>query len=119
VRAIQNIFIQPILNLIGCLGMQIISDLHLHSKYSRATSKDLDIKNLEKWARVKGLNLLGTGDFTHPEWIKEIKSNLEEQDGILKTKTGMNFIMQTEVSLIYTDNNKGRRTVAWTSGDSD
>jgi uncharacterized protein (TIGR00375 family) len=90
--------------------MQIISDLHLHSKYSRATSKDLDIKNLEKWSRVKGLNLLGTGDFTHPKWVEELKSNLVEDDtGILKTKTGMNFVLQTEVSLVYTDNGKGRR----------
>ena len=90
--------------------MQIISDLHLHSKYSRATSKDLDIKNLEKWARIKGLNLLGTGDFTHPKWIEELKENLKEDNsGILKTKTGMNFILQTEVSLVYSDGGKGRR----------
>lgn len=90
--------------------MKIIADLHLHSKFSRATSKELDIKNLEKWARVKGLNLLGTGDFTHPKWIEEIKSNLtEENKGIFKTKTGMPFILQSEVSLIYTDAGKGRR----------
>ncbi|MBR9691554.1 DNA helicase UvrD [Candidatus Woesearchaeota archaeon] len=90
--------------------MQYIADLHLHSKYSRATSKQLDIPNLEKWARVKGLNLLGTSDFTHPKWIEEIKANLtEDETGILKTKTGMPFIMQTEVSLIYTDRDKGRR----------
>ncbi|MEE9525723.1 MAG: endonuclease Q family protein [Candidatus Woesearchaeota archaeon] len=90
--------------------MKYIADLHLHSKYSRATSKQLDIPNLEKWARVKGLNLLGTSDFTHPEWIKEIKANLTEDDtGILRTATGMPFVMQTEVSLIYTDRDKGRR----------
>jgi len=90
--------------------MKIISDLHLHSKYSRATSKQLDIANLEKWAKVKGLNLLGTGDFTHPEWIKELKSKLTDSgNGIFKTSGGMNFVLQTEVSLIYTDNGKGRR----------
>ena len=90
--------------------MEIIADLHLHSKYSRATSKQLDIDNLEKWAKVKGLNLLGTGDFTHPEWIKELKSKLTDNgNGIFKTKTGMPFILQTEVSLIYTDMGKGRR----------
>jgi len=88
----------------------IIADLHLHSKYSRATSKKLDIPNLEKWARIKGVDLLGTGDFTHPEWIKELKKNLTENGtGILKSKKGMNFILQTEVSLIYTDMGKGRR----------
>lgn len=92
--------------------MKIISDLHLHSKYSRATSKQLDIPNLEKWARVKGLNLLGTSDFTHPEWIKELKADLtEDETGILKSKGGMSFILQTEVSLIYTDMDKGRRVI--------
>jgi uncharacterized protein (TIGR00375 family) len=90
--------------------MKIFSDLHLHSKYSRATSKNLDIANLEKWAKVKGLNLLGTGDFTHPKWIQELKANLKDDGtGILKSKEGMNFVMQTEVSLIYTDMGKGRR----------
>ncbi|MFH1642368.1 MAG: endonuclease Q family protein [Nanoarchaeota archaeon] len=90
--------------------MQIISDLHMHSKYSRATSKDLDIDNLEKWAKIKGLNLLGTSDFTHPEWIKELKTKLtDDGTGIFRTKTGMGFILQTEVSLIYTDMGKGRR----------
>ncbi|MBW3016840.1 endonuclease Q family protein [Candidatus Woesearchaeota archaeon] len=90
--------------------MKIISDLHLHSKYARGTSKDLDVQNLEKWGRIKGLNLLGTGDFTHPEWIKELKAMLaDDGTGILKTKGGMNFVLQTEVSLIYTDEGKGRR----------
>lgn len=90
--------------------MDIIADLHLHSKYSRATSKQLDIENLEKWARIKGLNLLGTSDFTHPGWIKELKKNLtQDSTGILKTKTGMNFLLQTEISLIYTDLGRGRR----------
>ena len=90
--------------------MKVIADLHLHSKYSRATSKQLDIANLEKWAKVKGLNLLGTGDFTHPEWIKELKANISDDGtGILKSKGGMNFILQTEVSLIYSQGGKGRR----------
>ncbi|MBW2984079.1 endonuclease Q family protein [Candidatus Woesearchaeota archaeon] len=90
--------------------MKVTADLHLHSKYSRATSKQLDIVNLEKWAKVKGINLLGTGDFTHPEWIKELKANLSEDgSGILKTKNGFNFILQAEVSLIYSQGGKGRR----------
>ncbi|MCK4589677.1 MAG: DNA helicase UvrD [Nanoarchaeota archaeon] len=88
--------------------MQLITDLHIHSKYSRATSPTLDLQNLEKWAKLKGVHLLGTGDFTHPIWIKELKV-LEEQNGILKTKTGFPFIWQTEISLIYTQDNKGRR----------
>jgi len=90
--------------------MNITADLHVHGRYSRATSKQLSIQNLEKWAITKGVNLLGTGDFTHPEWIKEIKTNLSEiQEGILRTKTGFPFILQTEISLIYSQGGKGRR----------
>ncbi len=87
--------------------MQVISDLHIHSRFSRATSKDLTIPNLEKWAKVKGLNLIGTGDFCHPEWIKEIKQ-LEEDQGILKTSSGFPFILSNEICLMYTEG-KGRR----------
>jgi uncharacterized protein (TIGR00375 family) len=89
--------------------MKVISDLHIHSRFSRATSVKLDLLNLEKWARIKGVNLLGTGDFTHPKWIEEIKNNLTEDDGILKSKTGFNFIFQTEISNIFTQDGKGRR----------
>lgn len=90
--------------------MKIISDLHIHSRFSRATSKELNIENLERYAKIKGINLLGTGDFTHPEWIKELKDNLKEDgSGILKTKNGFPFILQTEISLIYSQENKGRR----------
>jgi uncharacterized protein (TIGR00375 family) len=90
--------------------MKIIADLHIHSKYSRATSKNLDLQNLEKYARIKGVNLLGTGDFTHPVWFKELKDNLtEDGSGILKSKTGFDFLLTVELSNIYTQNGKGRR----------
>lgn len=90
--------------------MELIADLQVHSKYSRATSKNLDLKNLEKYARIKGLNLLGTGDITHPKWLEELKSNLKEDDtGILKSESGFNFVLQGEVSNIYTQGGKGRR----------
>ena len=90
--------------------MNIIADFHIHSKYSRATSKDLTLENLEKYARIKGIDLLGTGDFTHPLWFKELKQNLlEDSSGILKSKTDFKFFLQTEISLIYTQDNKGRR----------
>ena len=92
--------------------MQIISDLHLHSKFSRATSKQLDIDNLEKWARVKGVDLLGTGDFTHPQWIEELKEQLEEKDDCLwyKDEKGeFPFLLSTELSFVYSKNEKGRR----------
>ena len=89
--------------------MKIIADLHIHGKYSRGCSKDLDLFSLEKWARIKGITLLGTGDFTHPLWYKHICENLTEENGILKSKTNFNFVLQTEISLIYTQDGKGRR----------
>ena len=90
--------------------MRIIADLHVHGRYSRATSQKLTIKNLEKFAVIKGVNLLGTGDFTHPLWIKELKTELiEDGSGVLRTKNGFPFILQTEVSLVYTQDNKGRK----------
>lgn len=90
--------------------MRVVVDAHIHSRFSRATSKQLDIGNLEKYGNIKGLNVLGTGDFTHPSWLSELKQNLREDGtGILKTRTGFNFILQTEVSLIYSQNNRTRK----------
>jgi uncharacterized protein (TIGR00375 family) len=83
--------------------MQVIADFHLHSKYSRATSKNMDIEGLSRGAKVKGLHLLGTGDFTHPFWLNELKQKLEEVGGTeLFTYRGMFFILTTEVSTIFT-----------------
>lgn len=90
--------------------MRIYSDLHIHSRFSRACSKSITIPNLEKFARLKGLNLLSTADFTQPLWLEELKSELKEDGtGILKTKTGFPFILSTELSNIYTQDGKGRR----------
>jgi uncharacterized protein (TIGR00375 family) len=90
--------------------MKVIAELHVHSRYARACSKDLNIKNLEKWSKVKGITLLGTGDFCHPEWIKELKSELKEDGtGILRTESGFPFILQNEISLMYSQGGKGRR----------
>ena len=90
--------------------MKIIADLQIHSRYARATSKDITIDNLEKWAKIKGLDLIGTGDFQHPLWRKEIDEKLKEDDkGILRTKSGFPFLWQTEISLMFSDN--GRRAV--------
>lgn len=90
--------------------MRIVSDLHIHSRFSRACSKQITIPNLEKYAKVKGVNLLGTGDFTHPSWLKELKESLKEDgSGILKTESGFSFILSTEVSNIYSQDGKGRR----------
>jgi len=91
--------------------MQLIADLHIHSRFSRACSKEITIQNLEKYARIKGVHLLGTGDFTHPKWVEEIKKNLKDEagEGVLTTKTGFPFICQTEVSLMYSQGGKSRK----------
>ena len=90
--------------------MKIFADLHMHSKYSRACSNDLTLENIEHWARKKGLGLVGTGDFTHPNWIKEIKKELKEDEkGIYRSKTGFPFVLQTELANIYTQDARGRK----------
>ena len=96
--------------------MEIIADLHMHSKYSRACSKDLDIPNMAKYARIKGINLMGTGDFQHPKWQQELKQHLtEDETGILRTKDNYPFMLTSELSLIYTQNGRGRKVhnVIW------
>lgn len=89
--------------------MQIIADLHIHSRFSRATSRDITVNNLERWARIKGLSVLGTADFTHPKWFSELKENLVEEEGILRTKTNFPFILETEISLMFKQKEKMRR----------
>ena len=58
--------------------MRVIADLHIHGKYSRATSEKMIIREITRFARLKGLNLVGTGDFTHPKWLKELNEELVE-----------------------------------------
>ncbi len=89
--------------------MQFVADFHLHSKYSRATSKDLDIDHLALWAKKKGIQLLGTGDFTHPLWLKELKSKLKPVDGDLFEYKGVHFILTVELSNIYSKNGRTYR----------
>lgn len=85
-----------------------VADFHIHSKYSRATSKDMELESLDKWAKIKGIKVLGTGDFTHPIWFKSIKENLEPAEpGLYKMKgedlkTATRFILTSEISCIYT-----------------
>ncbi len=90
--------------------MNVTADLHIHSRYARACSKSITLQNLEKYARLKGISLLGTGDFQHPKWLPELKANLTDNGkGILYTKTKYPFVLQTEISLIYSQDGKGRR----------
>src|SRR3989338_11413156 len=86
----------------------IISDFHVHSKYSRATSKDISLDNLVKYSKIKGIDLLGTGDFTHPKWIQELKDKLKDNGDGVYYYQDFPFIFTSEISLIYTQG-RGRR----------
>jgi uncharacterized protein (TIGR00375 family) len=84
--------------------MKIFADLHLHSKYARGCSKNLNLENLAYYAKLKGLKLLITGDFTHPLWFKEISKKLEEAgDGVYKLKNNSEtyFLLGGEISSIF------------------
>ena len=93
--------------------MKFIADFHLHSKYSRATSPQMDLENLDKWAKIKGIKVVGTGDFTHPEWFKNLKEKLEPAEtGLFKLKNSdsqTRFILTTEISCIYSKKFKVRK----------
>ena len=81
--------------------MSFIADFHIHSKYSRATSKDMDLESLAKWAKIKGISMMGTGDFTHPVWLAELKNKLQKADDGVYVYEGVYFVLTTEVSNIY------------------
>lgn len=110
--------------------MNFIADLHIHSRFSRATSKALNARHLAAWARCKGISVLGTGDFTHPQWRAELAEQLErdEASGLYRLKgepeqldvmagghmanTGAEkplFMLQTEISSIYKRHGKVRK----------
>ncbi|MCQ9208066.1 MAG: endonuclease Q family protein [Omnitrophica bacterium] len=87
----------------------LIADFHIHSKYSRATSKQMDVEHLVEWAKLKGISLLGTGDFTHYLWLQELKNKLKPVANGLFSYAGINFILTAEVSNIYSKDGRGRR----------
>jgi len=111
--------------------MQFIADFHIHSKHSRATSRDMDLENLDKWAKIKGIKVLGTGDFTHPEWLRNLKEKLEPAEpGLYKLRSRkyeetkneffrssdfrlqtaeVRFILTTEISCIYSKGGRVRK----------
>ncbi len=90
--------------------MRLIADLHVHTKYSRATSKEMDLPNLDLWARRKGIDIIGTGDFTHPAHFADIERQLEPAPNapglfLLKNRSKnarpVYFMLTSEVSNIY------------------
>jgi len=93
--------------------MRVITDFHLHSKWSRACSKDLNIRNIAAACERKGIQFVGTSDFTHPAWRKELGSELEDVgDGAFAIKGNVSstrFLLSTELSCIYKRGGKVRR----------
>jgi uncharacterized protein (TIGR00375 family) len=93
--------------------MELIADLHFHSKYSRAVSPKMVLPEITQWAETKGIGLVGTTDFTHPLWFRELKANLEEAgEGIYQTKGvkgEIRFLLSTEVASIYRQDGRLRR----------
>ena len=103
--------------------MKIIADLHIHSRFSMATSKEGTPENLDFWARKKGISLIGTGDFTHPVWGEELKERLvSEGNGLYRLRDayvkeesrkfpgeGTRFVVSGEISSIYKKNGKTRK----------
>ena len=103
--------------------MKIIADLHIHSRFSMATSKEGTPENQDFWARKKGISLIGTGDFTHPVWREELKERLVSEgnglyhlrDAYVKEESrkfpgeGTRFVVSGEISSIYKKNGKTRK----------
>lgn len=92
--------------------MRYIVDWHIHSKYSRACSKQLELPIIDQWCERKGIDVIATGDWTHPEWFKHIQGHLEEKrQGIYQVKGGgkREFMLVQELSQIYKKGDKTRR----------
>ena len=98
--------------------MGFYADLHIHSKYSRATSPEGDLEHIAHWARKKGISVVGTGDFTHPQWFRDIEEKLSPAEpGLFQLRPDLQkevdgwpgatpgpaprFILQVEISTIY------------------
>jgi uncharacterized protein (TIGR00375 family) len=101
----------------------LIADLHIHSRYSRGCSRDLTPETLWHWSQLKGINVVGTGDFTHPGWIAELQDKLITDDGgLLKLRPGValpevypacrsevRFLLTAEISCIYRRHDRTRK----------
>ncbi len=91
--------------------MAYVADLHIHSRFSRACSQQLNVPNLVNWAKQKGIDVLGTGDFLHPLWLAELKSQLKD-DGtgfLVHNQSEIKFVLTVEIASIYTHKGRGRR----------
>ncbi|MEM5814837.1 MAG: endonuclease Q family protein, partial [Candidatus Aenigmatarchaeota archaeon] len=92
------------------MRMKVVADIHIHSRFARGTSQGMNFANLEKFAALKGVNIVGTGDFTHPDWMKEIRQLEDEGNGLFRYQNGKTrFVLTTEVSSIYQQDGKTRK----------
>lgn len=106
--------------------MRFVADIHLHSRYARATSRDLNPENLHRWSALKGITVVGTGDFTHPAWLEELQEKLEPaEEGLYQLKrlwrepvqaqlppsclAEVRFVLSVEISSIYKKNGRTRK----------
>jgi uncharacterized protein (TIGR00375 family) len=95
--------------------LRVIADLHIHSRYSRATSQRMSINEIARFAKIKGLNLVGTGDFTHPKWLGEIQETLVPEPNTDLYKVASNadspvrFMLTTEVCTIFNFENESKK----------
>jgi uncharacterized protein (TIGR00375 family) len=95
--------------------IQVFADLHIHSRYSRATSQQMSLEEIARYAKIKGLNLVGTGDFTHPKWLKEIRESLVQGQnaGVYKVASNpaspVHFMLTTEVCTIFDFANESKK----------
>jgi uncharacterized protein (TIGR00375 family) len=94
--------------------MRLIADLHIHSKYSRACSPDMQPEGLEHWSKLKGIDVVGTGDFAHPKYLAQLQKELSEAEpGLYRLKktpsSPVRFLLSVEVSLIYKHGEKTRK----------
>jgi len=106
--------------------MRFIADLHIHSRYSRATSRDMSPETLWRWAQLKGIGVIASGDFTHPLWLQELKEKLSPEgnglfsltksfqtSGVPETcRAGVSFLLSSEISCIYRKGDRVRKVHA-------
>src|SRR5262249_10880179 len=108
-------------------GMELIVDLHVHSHFARATSPQCNLEGLYRWGKLKGISVIGTGDFTHPEWFLELHDRLEPAEpGLYRLREDLareidrelpesvrgnliRFVLSSEISSIYSKGGKVRK----------
>lgn len=87
----------------------LIADFHIHSRYSRATSGEMNIREISQYAKVKGIDILGTGDFTHPHWLDELEDCLKPVSYGVYEYESIHFFLTGEISCIYSQSGKVRK----------